>query len=265
MKISIVGCGWLGLPLGSRLVQNGHEVLGSTTSIEKFQIIKNAGISPFLLKLDPMPMGENFNQLFQTDLLIVNIPPGRKTNTPAFYEEQIKYLRYLIDQHQVPKVIFISSTSYYPDTNQIVNEQYLYDLENGSNLAVVQAEKQICQSSVDIIMLRCGGLMGDNRIPGKWFAGKTTNGANTPVNYIHRDDVIGIITFLIDKKVTNTTLNLVCPEHPNKREVCEISSKKYGFEIPEWVEPARIASKIVDSTKLQKLGYQFIYNSPLQF
>ncbi|MEZ7854793.1 MAG: SDR family NAD(P)-dependent oxidoreductase, partial [Cyclobacteriaceae bacterium] len=30
--ISILGCGWLGLPLARQLVQQGHQIKGSTTS-----------------------------------------------------------------------------------------------------------------------------------------------------------------------------------------------------------------------------------------
>jgi nucleoside-diphosphate-sugar epimerase len=265
MKISIVGCGWLGLALGEELIKDGHQVLGSTTSTEKLEKLRQADIAPYFLKLEPMPTGENFNQLFQTDLLIINIPPGRKTNTPEFYEEQIKYLRYLIDQHQVPKVIFVSSTSYYPNTNQMVDERFLYDLENGSSRAVVQAEKQIKQSSSDVILLRCGGLMGEDRIPGRWFAGKETTGAETPVNYIHREDVIGVIQFLIEKKASDTTLNLVCPDHPNRKEVHEAMALKYGFQDPIWIDPHHTASKIVSSEKLVSLGYQFKYPSPTEF
>jgi UDP-glucose 6-dehydrogenase len=41
MKISIVGCGWLGLPLGEKLAKSGHQVFGSTTSVEKIATIFN--------------------------------------------------------------------------------------------------------------------------------------------------------------------------------------------------------------------------------
>ena len=35
MKISIIGLGWLGLPLADHLIEQGYQVLGSTTSKEK--------------------------------------------------------------------------------------------------------------------------------------------------------------------------------------------------------------------------------------
>ncbi|HEY9117765.1 MAG TPA: NAD(P)-binding domain-containing protein, partial [Roseivirga sp.] len=117
MKVSVIGCGWLGTPLAEELIQNGHQVLGSTTSANKLNGLRERGIQPILFKLDPMPIGENFNQLFEADLLIINIPPSSRTHPPHFYEEQIKYLKYRLESSLIKKVVFISSTSYYPNTN----------------------------------------------------------------------------------------------------------------------------------------------------
>lgn len=266
MKVSIVGCGWLGLALGKKLSQEGFAVMGSTTSKEKFDSLSSAGISPFLLKMDPMPMGEDFNALFQTDVLVINIPPGRKRNTPEFYGEQIKYLKYLVDQHKVPRVIFVSSTSYYPNTGDWVTETTNFDLENGSTKAVVLGEREIRQVEAKLTVLRCGGLMGEDRIPGKWFAGKATSGASTPVNYIHRDDVINVIQQLIKGDLPEEgTFNLVCPEHLTRKEVYEAMAHKYNFDQPIWEAPELIDSKKVSGKKLTDLGYSFLKPSPLDF
>ena len=35
MQVSILGCGWLGLPLAKSLIEKGFSVNGSTTSVEK--------------------------------------------------------------------------------------------------------------------------------------------------------------------------------------------------------------------------------------
>ena len=51
-KISILGCGWLGLPLAKALIGNGFSVNGSTTSIDKIGLLENAGITPFLIEID---------------------------------------------------------------------------------------------------------------------------------------------------------------------------------------------------------------------
>ncbi len=263
MRISIIGCGWLGLPLGSCLAKKGHEITGSTTSEQKLSQLEEAGINPVLFRLSPMPGGRQFNSLFQTDLLFVNIPPGRKTNPPEFYEEQVKYITYLANQHKVPKLIFISSTSYYPSTNGPVDIYTPYDFEKGSGKAVVQGEKQISKVNGELLILRCGGLMGGNRIPGRWFAGKATKGADTPVNYIHREDIIRLVEELIaEESWPQKIMNVVNPNHPSRKEVHEAMARKHGFEAPVWQSPAIIPHKVVKSS-LE--GFELRYPSPLDY
>lgn len=249
-SVSVIGCGWLGLPLAESLVNQGYKVLGSTTSSDKLPLLQEKGIEPFLLKLDPMPVGQGFNRLFESQLLIVNIPPRRKHQTPEFYEEQLKYLKYQIQQSQVEKVIFVSSTSFYPNTHLEVDVTEPSDISNGSSHAVVQAEKQISQLEQATVILRCGGLMGKDRIPGKWFAGKSISGKDTPVNYIHQEDVIRIIEELIEDWPSSSLSikNAVSDHHPTRGEVYQKMADKYGFEPPKWVVPDRIDSKIVKSS-----------------
>ena len=49
MNIAILGCGWLGFPLAIRLLQAGHKVEGSTTSVMKLQELSEEGIGPHLI------------------------------------------------------------------------------------------------------------------------------------------------------------------------------------------------------------------------
>ena len=53
MTVSVLGCGWLGAPLGSYLVEKGLEVKGSTTKAGKMRLIGLDGIDPYLIKLQP--------------------------------------------------------------------------------------------------------------------------------------------------------------------------------------------------------------------
>ena len=91
------------------------------------------------------------------------------------------------------KVFFISSTSIYP------NEEGIYDenskLYNPNSKIVLDAEKVVSGKS-DVIF-RCSGLMGYDRIAGKYFAGKTLDSEDVKVNYIHRDDIIEATKFAI--------------------------------------------------------------------
>lgn len=49
--ISILGCGWLGLPLAKSLLEKGFSVKGSTTSIKKIALLEKFGIHPHIVTL----------------------------------------------------------------------------------------------------------------------------------------------------------------------------------------------------------------------
>jgi len=246
--ISIIGCGWLGLALGQSLAQKGYQVRGSTTQKEKLNLLECAGIKPTLFKLNPMPEGKAFKELFESETLFINVPPGRKKNPPEFYREQIKYLRYMLaGSKNVKRVIFISSTSYYPNTDEVVDELTQPDIEKGSSKAVVWAEKEIKQIKQELIILRCGGLMGENRIPGKWFAAKETSSKDNPTNYIHRDDIIHETISLLGQSKWPPVKNLVSQSHYARQVIVEQMARKYRFEAPKWVTPNRTSTKVVKS------------------
>src|SRR5665213_235163 len=48
MRVLIVGCGYVGLPLGAELVRQGHEVFGLRRSVSAERELKTAGIKPLV-------------------------------------------------------------------------------------------------------------------------------------------------------------------------------------------------------------------------
>lgn len=248
MTCAIIGCGWLGLPLAKHWVSLGHKVKGSTTKASKLKLLEDSNITPYLLDLTE-PSKAKAQGLFQTELAFVNIPPQGKVQSPKDYATQIKTLVEALEKGGCTKIIFISSTSYYPNTNDWVTLKTTFDLGNGSKKAVVLAEQAIKTFSGDVVILRSGGLMGKDRIPGQWFAAKKTEGADTPVNYIHQEDAIRIASELIEEWPTGKNIyNLVSPDHATRKSVHEAMAKKYGFEPPIWVQPAIKNFKIVESS-----------------
>ena len=72
--VSVLGCGWYGLELAKELVKNGYPVKGSTTRKEKFVLLKDSGIIPYLVQFDEL--GGDFDaEFFNSDVLIICIPP----------------------------------------------------------------------------------------------------------------------------------------------------------------------------------------------
>jgi hypothetical protein len=185
MKISIIGLGWLGFPLALELKKNGHEVSGTTRSLDKKKAIEQAGIKSFLLNYPELPPQE----LLDTGLIILNIPPFQEA---LQWWTQWKW-------NKTTKIIFISSTGDSP----LLREQEEWIQRNFNNSCII----------------RFGGLIGSDRHPGKQLSGrKDLKGRLWPVNLIHLEDCIGLIQTVIDKNITNQILEAVSPSHPTREE-----------------------------------------------
>lgn len=267
MKISIIGLGWLGLPLARSLAEQGHHILGSTTSNEKHQRLLEEGLENVVFRLEPHPVGRDFNRLFEAELVIINIPPKRRSNPATFHPEQIKYLKSLLEQAGVNKVIYTSSTSTYPDANQSINEDFALNAENTGNITMYQAEKLLLDSPVfQTSIIRFGGLLGVDRVPGRYFSGKDNVDGQLPANYIHQADAVRMIAHLIEKGLWGKVYNGVCPSHPAKREIYEQNALDLGFAPPRtYKENQQSPWKIVDSEAILSTGFEFLYQSPLDF
>lgn len=265
-RVSIVGLGWLGKPLAKTLIQKGYFVKGSSTSVEKVELLKMEGISAKLFQLEPHPMGLDFLDLFDTDILFVNIPPRTRSMPPTFYPEQMKFLKEMIVQKGIKKVIYVSSTSVYPDQNQTAKEDDLLQVENTGNIPLFRAEQLLWKErSYDLTIIRFGGLLGIDRVPGKYFSGKKEVVGDTPVNYIHREDAINMVIWIIEKGLWNQIFNGVAPYHPPRREVYEKNAADLGFPPPQSYVSEGSKWKEIAAAKILKTGFEFKMPNPLDF
>ena len=267
-KVSIVGCGWLGLPLGKYLSAQGYIVKGSTTKTEKLEILQANGIEPFLLKLNPQLECGYVDNLLDTNILVINIPPKISFQKTDAHVEQIANLLKAVEHSPIEKIIYVSSTSVYPELNREVVEEDVLTPESSTSPTMVKAENLLKSFGKPLTILRCGGLMGYDRIPAKYFSGwKGLTTGEIPVNYVHRDDVIQIIGTILAKEIWEDTFNIVSPVHPLRKDIYAKNCQELGFEIPEFVVPKDAQPfKIISPKKwLDTSGYDFIYANPLDY
>ena len=270
--ISIVGCGWLGFPLAIHLLKNGYDhIKGSTTSPQKLPMLRQAGINAFLATLAPEAQEPHWPDLLSANTLIVDVPPLSSTKGGDFHPQQMRNLASLIKNSPLSEIIYVSSTSVYPELSRTLYEVDVSNPSESASPCLVEAEQSITslrKKDRTVTVLRCGGLMGYDRIPGKYVRGKkdVTTG-DVPVNYIHRDDVVAIISGLLAKGIGNETYNVVAPEHPPRRAVYEKSCLENDWEVPTFTEPENPEPyKVVSSDKIvSHLAYSFTYPNPLDF
>ena len=279
MTISILGAGWLGFPLAQKLLEGNHVVRASTTKIQKLAALRAGGIQPLLLNLAPDPTGIGWGFLLECDVLVINIPPRMERQGQEFHPAQIEALVKMMPQTAWPKkIIYVSSTSVYPEQNREMTEDDVRTPQESAAGALVRAENMVASLPIPTVILRCGGLMGYDRMPGKYVAGKQnlTTG-DVPVNYIHRHDAVGIIAGIIasEENLWGQTYNAVAPQHPVRRAVYEKNCADFGLEPPTFETPSTPPHwpphspphyKIVNSDKIiATLPYQFVYPDPLLF
>jgi nucleoside-diphosphate-sugar epimerase len=257
VKISVIGCGWLGLPLAINLIDKGFKVNGSSTSNEKLAALKANAIAPFLVQLGK-PNNNSLSDFLKADLLIVNVPPGRNNEDVNDYSNKMVELAKAISESTIKKIIFISSTSVYDEINELVDETSMSLSNSNSGQRMIDAENIFRNlEQVDTTIIRMAGLIGPKRHPGRFFAGKENipNGLS-PINLIHLDDCIGIIEFVIKNAIWNKVFNGAAPTHPTKMEFYDLASQKLYDKRAKFLEE-KGDFKIVDSSKIINEGYQF--------
>ncbi|WP_421497790.1 SDR family oxidoreductase [Flavobacterium columnare] len=266
-KISLLGCGWLGLPLAESLIKKGFLVKGSTTTLEKIPLLQEKGILPYLVSItDTHIEAKDIADFLDSDILIINFPPKRRADIITYHTKQFEKLIPEILKSKIQKILFISSTSVYPNTNKIVTEKETGTPEKESGKALLAVEKMLLdQIKFKTTIIRFSGLIGYDRMPGRFLAGKKeVENGEAPINVIHQDDCINIIETIINKEIWNDVFNASADLHPKRKEYYELAAEKIGLEKPTFAITQKIVYKIINSDKLKtKLGYQFKYPNPL--
>ncbi len=271
-QISILGCGWLGLPLAKILITKGFSVNGSTTSEEKIEVLRNAEINPFLIQIKSNKVvGEVVKFLEDSEILIIDIPPNLRDGSTESFIEKIEQSIPFLEQSSIKKIIFVSSTSVYSgynlstdvaleDTYKVTEETTAIP-ENESGIQLLATEKILkTNKNFETTILRFGGLIGEDRNPIRILAGrKNIENANAPINFIHQIDCIGIIEKIIELDVWNEIFNGVSPFHPTRKKYYTQKALDFDLEIPEFDESKPSKGKIVSSEKVEKvLDYKFV-------
>ncbi len=268
--ITILGCGWLGLPLAKSLLSKGYNVKGSTTSATKLKNLKEAEIMPFQIQLNEQEIIGNVSDfLHETDVLIIAIPPGLRKEILSSEEmtfiNKMKILIPYIEKSGIQKVLFVSSTSVYGDRFPIIeyteSTQTHPDTESGRQLVL---SEKLLQSNIHFktTVIRFGGLLGEDRHPIKFLAGRTQiENPDGPVNLIQREDCIGIIIKALDFAYIDKwgeTFNAVAPQHPTRKNYYQKKAQQFNLPLPNFVEDTKSKGKIISSKKVETiLDYSF--------
>lgn len=262
-NISIIGCGWLGLPLAKVLIDEGYTIKGSTTSIDKLDALKALGIDAFYVELTAEGVqGDIETCLSNSEILVINMPPGLRKYPESNFVKRIRYLINHIEISTIKKVLFVSSTSVYSDEESlpIITEESNPNPDTDSGTQLLEVENLLQNNShFHTTILRFSGLFGADRHPAKVLSGRSNiKNPDAPINLIHLKDCIGIIQAILQQDTWNDTFNASATPHPTRQEYYTSICKAMHLPLPMFDQTSKSKGKYIDSSKLERLlNYEF--------
>lgn len=269
MKRLIIGCGYLGLPVGRRWVESGDQVWAMTRSRARWNELETAGLQPLL---GDVTQPETLTQLPSVDtvLFAVGMDRSRYSDIRAVYVEGLQNVL----QHlpvDTGHFIYISSTGVYGELNGAwADEETPTQPTREGGRACLEAETLIRESlfAERATILRFAGIYGPTRIPfqsaikSKQWDKLSSDGH---LNLIHVEDGARVIDAVANKRPFYETI-LVSDGKPVERKLFyEAAARALTGNSIDWPinapVPARGRSdKKISNRKLQKLfPISFLY------
>ncbi|AYH47970.1 NAD(P)-dependent oxidoreductase [Dickeya fangzhongdai] len=267
-KVAIIGLGWLGMPLALALQGRGYRVVGSKSTDDGVTAARLSGVECYRLCLAPELECEpdELDILLNVDTLIITLPPGRLERAGGAYLQAVQQVVNSALALGVPRIMYTSSISVYGPLSGRVKENSPLQPETGTGkvlLALEQWLHALPHTEVDI--LRLAGLVGSNRHPGRFLAGRRDlpDGSHG-VNLVHLEDVIGAITLLLQRPHGGHLYNLCAPAHPAKQDFYPAQARQMGMEPPQFLPGDPAQARLIDGQRIcSELGFEYQHPDPM--
>lgn len=274
MRVLIIGCGYVGLPLGTELVKQGHEVFGlrRTDSAD----LKAAGITPLIADITKPETLSALPKQFDWVVDCVASGGGDAEDYRKLYLQGTRNLIEWLAATPPKKFVYTSSTGVYGQTDgSLVKETSPTEPAVDTAKVLVETEKVLLeaaqQKKLPAVLLRSAGIYGPDRgyLLKQYLKNEARlEGRGTRIlNMIHRDDLIGVIIAALKSGRPGEIYNAVDDEPVTQHTFFEWLAGTLGKylppSVPEDLEAARkrgTTNKKVSNRRLKmELGYQFKY------
>jgi nucleoside-diphosphate-sugar epimerase len=275
MRVLIVGCGYVGVPLGVELVRQGHAVSGLRRNPAAKNELKAAGIQPLI---SDVTKSDELKKLPREFDWVVNCVAagGGAENYRQVYLQGARNLIEWLSATPPKKFVHTSSTSVYAQNDgSIVTEESLAAPDVETSKILIGTEKVLldaaAQKKFPAVILRVAGIYGPDR--GHWFKqfmrgeAKIEKDGERFLNMIQRDDLVGCIIAALKNGRAGEIYNAVDDEPVLQLHffqwLAQAANKPLPPSAPENSTENRkrgVTNKRVSNRKLKiELGHQFKY------
>lgn len=253
-KVSILGLGWLGLPLAKQLQQEGWQVVGTKRSPQ------NCPIKCYPLDFNNIQLA-HLDPVLQTDTLIFAVPPN--VCDPDGYFSAVMQLATRAAALGAKQLIFLSSSSVLPQASGNWHEE---SPVNEAQL-LVKVEQALCRLPLHCDILRLAGLVGETRHPVYTLSGKSgLKNAKQPVNLVHLADCLSAISLLLRNPNGKRIFHLCAPNHPTREHYYRTIAQRLKLPEPQFLPDHAPLTRVIEAQKIvRELGFCYQYPDPYQF
>ena len=297
MRVLLVGCGYVGLPLGAELVRQGHQVFGLRRSTAANDELQHVGITP--LQAD-ITQPETLKNLPRDYDWVVNCVASGGGGVAEYRQLYLQGMRNLIEwlvpgsagvppassanepsatcrkATGAPRIVYTSSTGVYGQNDgSLVDETSPTEPATETARVLVETEKLLLvagrEQNFPAMILRAAGIYGPERgyLLKQFLRGDARiegAGART-LNMIHRDDLIRAIIAALERGRAGEIYNAVDDEPVSQLEFFQWLAAKLGKPLPPTVPEDAAAprkrgmtNKRISNRKLKtELGFAFTY------
>lgn len=276
MRVLIVGCGYVGLPLGAELARQGNEVFGMRRTSAADAELRAAGIK---LVVADVTNPASLAKLPGPFDWVVNCVSSSKGGAPEYREVYLQGTKNLLEwlaPAPPKKFVYTSSTSVYGQTDgSMVDETSLTEPAGETGQIVIQTENLLLEaakrSHFPAVILRVAGIYGPGRghLFQQYLRGeaKIEGKGERFINMIHLDDVVGAMIAALQNGKAGGIYNAVDDEPVRQVDFFRWLAEELGRPMPPLVaEPGKptrkrgLTNKKVQNRRLKmELGYGFKY------
>lgn len=270
-SVSIVGLGWLGLSLARHLKNLGWDVKGSKRTHEGVEQMRLMRFETYFLELTPEINADpdDLTNLLSVDTLIINIPPSEYFFDSKLYVEGIENLVNEALLCNISHIVFISSTSVFPNVSANFDEESVPQPDSEIGRALLEVEQRLFElKDIDVDIIRFAGLVGYDRHPVYSLVRKESaiSGGNMPINLVHFDDCARAIQLLLEMPGYQRLYHLAAPKHPSKVEYYTKMATKLGLNPPQFLCDEKDPQRIIKADKIcRELDFVYQYPDPDEF